>query len=133
MLKDQLVQREQKMLRISSNSHCTPLPCKDKTLSCSSNKVHIIDIVFDFLSIRVTSEELFNTLVITGSSDVPVEVTHGLTIPRSDLRTTHEEADLIIMQQCYGLTLMLDVMKFTIQAVTVFAVSMESAKKLLLR
>ena len=92
------------MLRISSNSHCTPLPCKEKTLSRSSNKVQIIDVVFDFLSIRVTSEELFNTLVITGSSDVPVEVTHGHTIPRPDLRTTHEEADLIIVQQYYGLT-----------------------------
>ena len=28
---------------------------------------------------------------------------YGLTIPRQDPRTTHEEADMIIVQQCYGL------------------------------
>ena len=49
----------------------------------------------------VASEEFFNTLVITGSSDVPVQVTHGLTIPRHDFRTTHKEADLIVVPQCY--------------------------------
>ena len=62
-----------------------------------------MDIMFDFLSMRVASEEIFITLVITGSIDVPVQVTHGLTIPRHDLRTMHEEADLCIVQQCYGL------------------------------
>ena len=72
-------------------------------MACSSNKVQIIDIMFDFVSMRVASKKFFNTLVITGSSDVPVQVTHGLTNPRHDLRTTHEEADLIIVQQCYGL------------------------------
>ena len=60
---------------------------------------------------RVASKTFFNTLVITGSSDVPLQVTHGLTIPRHDLRTTHEEADLIIVQQCYGLIFDADVMK----------------------
>ncbi len=41
--------------------------------------------------------------MITGSSDTPMQVTQGLNIPRHDLKTTHEEADLIIIQQCYGL------------------------------
>ena len=59
--------------------------------------------MFDFVSMKVASKKLFNTLVITGSSDVSLQVTHGLTIPRHDLRTTQEEADLIIVQQCYGL------------------------------
>ncbi len=81
----------------------TPLPCKEKILSCSSNKIQIIDIMFDFLKENVASKNFCNTLVITGSSDTPMQVTQGLNIPRHDLKTTHEEADLIIIQQCYGL------------------------------
>ncbi len=59
--------------------------------------------MFDFLKESVASKNFCNTLVITGSSDTPMQVTQGLNIPRHDLKTTHEEADLIIIQQCYGL------------------------------
>ncbi len=59
--------------------------------------------MFDFLKENVASINFCNTLVITGSSDTPMQVTQGLNIPRHDLKTTHEEADLIIIQQCYGL------------------------------
>ena len=81
----------------------TPLPSKEKALSFSSNMVQIIDILFDFLSLKVADRKFHNSLVITGSKDIPIQVNAGLTIPRHDLRMTHEEADLIIVQQCYGL------------------------------
>ena len=81
----------------------TPLPSKEKTLSSSSNKVQIIDILFDFISLKVADEKVHNSLVIRGSKDIPIPVNTGLTIPRHDLTTTHEEADLITVQQCYGL------------------------------
>ena len=48
---------------------------------------------------------LANTLVITGSDETPIEITAGSFIQREDLRTTHEEADVIMVQQCYKLIL----------------------------
>ena len=38
---------------------------------------------------------------MTGSDDVPTEVRKGRIHQRLDLRTSHEEADCIIVQQCY--------------------------------
>ena len=35
------------------------------------------------------------------SSETPTEVSHGVAIQRQDLRTRHEEADLIMVQQAY--------------------------------
>ena len=42
-----------------------------------------------------------HSLLVTGTSPIPVEVKHGVIINRNDLRTTHEEADLIMVQQAY--------------------------------
>ena len=39
-------------------------------------------------------------LVVTGADPVPVEISHdGIIIQRTDLSTSHEEADIIIIQQ----------------------------------
>ena len=39
------------------------------------------------------------SLLVTGSSSIPVEIFKGVAIERRDLETTHEEADVIIPRQ----------------------------------
>ena len=38
-------------------------------------------------------------LVVTGPDPVPVEISYGISIHRTDLRNTQEEADVIIIHQ----------------------------------
>ena len=38
-------------------------------------------------------------MVITGKEPVPIEITNGIEHQRHDIKTTHEEADVIIVQQ----------------------------------
>ena len=42
-------------------------------------------------------------LVVTGRDPVPVEICHGMTIRREDLRNVHEEADIIVIHQMFVL------------------------------
>ena len=44
-----------------------------------------------------------HVLTIPGVSDIPVEISDGITINRQDLRSTHEEADVIITHMQYHL------------------------------
>ena len=46
------------------------------------------------------------TLTIVGVCDVPVEITGGLRIDIHDLRSTHEEADILIAQHAISLSLL---------------------------
>ena len=46
----------------------------------------------------VTDATQNHFLTIAGVSEIPVEITDGKTINRQDLRSTHEEADVIITQ-----------------------------------
>jgi len=59
VLKDRLVQIETKNCIATQIHSSTPLLCREKTLPCSSNKVQIIDILFDFVSRRVVSKNSF--------------------------------------------------------------------------
>ena len=51
------------------------------------------------LNISANEEEFNHKLLITGSSEVPQEIRSGVVVDRIDLKTTHEEADVIIPQQ----------------------------------
>ena len=87
--------------QITSN---TILPSKEKVLSCTSNKVQLIDIVVEYLVTKISEGNFKHRFVITGSKDTPTqEVLSGKAILRHDLTTSHEEADGIIIQQCYHL------------------------------
>ena len=69
------------------------------------NKEQLIDfIVADLLAHKDDLVE--NDLILTGPDPTPVEIRgpsrenlHGQVIPRLDLRTTHEEADNILLNQ----------------------------------
>jgi hypothetical protein len=43
--------------------------------------------------------EYENKLVITGTESIPIEISNGSSTLRDDLKTMHEEADVIIVQQ----------------------------------
>ena len=55
----------------------------------------------DGLTQRDASGCYSNTLLITGLLATPTELTRGIAIERQDLKTLHEEADLIMVQQAY--------------------------------
>ena len=45
-----------------------------------------------------------NRLVVTSENPIPNEIVNGRKLLRDDLRTTHEEADVIIVQQMVNLS-----------------------------
>ena len=79
-------------------------PCR-VILSSSQNKVQLIQLIVS--EIVVCKEELQTgqrELFVTGQNGDPFEFTDGLCIQRADMRTTHEEADIIMIQQLLWIT-----------------------------
>ncbi len=82
----------------------TPLPSQQTILTTTENKVQLIDILCEQIQEKAKDlprdDDAFNhRLLITGSGTSPTEVRMGVVITRTDMRTTHEEADVIIAQQ----------------------------------
>ena len=79
----------------------TQLPAQNVVMTYAKNKQQLIDIICKEL---VSDKSLCSKhtqkykLVVTGQNDI-LEVKIGITIERRDLSTTHEEADVIIVQQ----------------------------------
>ncbi|MCP3901925.1 MAG: hypothetical protein GY707_19635 [Desulfobacteraceae bacterium] len=82
----------------------TPLPSKKVILTVTSNKSQLIDLICQFIFDNMDGIGKGNKLVVTGSAPVPKEVCKGTLQPRPDLYTTHEEADVIVVQQVCHLT-----------------------------
>lgn len=81
-----------------------PLTPRNVILSVTENKVQLIDIMCQQIPERVSVLQAINTgnnhrLVLTGPSPTPQEVSQGIVIQRGDLKTSHEEVDVIIAQQ----------------------------------
>ena len=75
-----------------------PLPQQQVVLSVAKNKVQLVDLLCEELQ-QLDDVTLNTSLVITGISPVPTEVRSDWLAQRFDLKTTHEEADVIIPQQ----------------------------------
>ena len=88
------VSREQHQLRLSS-----PLPPQQVALTITKKQTQLIDMICDELVSTVELLNLPNSLVVTGKIPIPTEVCNGLQILRPDLKTIHEEADVIIPHQ----------------------------------
>ncbi len=81
-------------------SMSTPLPPKNVCLTVTKNKVQLIALIC--VHLRLWCDQLPQNgrlLVVTGSEPTPIEISDGIIRERPDLRTTHEEADVIITQQ----------------------------------
>ena len=79
----------------------SPLPIKTITLNSSHNKVQLINLICEQLVSMATSMNESRSLLITGPSPPHIEVKQGIALTRDDIQTTHEEADLIMVQQAY--------------------------------
>ena len=81
----------------------TPLPPQQVLLNVTANKTQLIDIICEQLLDQVrdlqAAGDIRHRLVVTGSACIPQEVNMGVLIQRRDLKTSHEEADVIIPQQ----------------------------------
>ena len=77
-----------------------PAPAKQVVLANMKNKIQLnallVDGLFDPKFVADATQN--HVLTIAGVSDIPVEITDGKTTNRQDLRSTHEEADVIITQ-----------------------------------
>ena len=100
--------RRSRMSKKAGLSHklklSTPLPSQQTFLTVTENKVQLIDMICEQMKEKAmlipSSESGFkHTLLITGSNEVPQEISNGVLINRADLRTSHEEVDVIIPQQ----------------------------------
>ena len=80
----------------------TPLPSQKVILNVTENKVKVIDLICEqlldrVLHVQTTDSTSYHRLVVTGSNPVPKEVNIGIVLQCHDLKTTHEEADVIII------------------------------------
>ena len=78
----------------------SPLPSKITTLGSSENTSQLIELICDHL--LFTSDAVF---INNGSSMIHRQVQNALIIEGTGLSTTHEEADVTIVQQAYQLIL----------------------------
>ena len=87
-----------KIYKLSANSF---LPSQKHVLTVTDNKKQLIQIIVEMLvSEAVVPGNYQNRLIITGQENTPIEIAPGgVVIRRQDLRTTHEEADVIIVAQ----------------------------------
>ena len=69
-------------------------------LGVTYNKIQLVDVIVE--TMLAQKQQLASTnhkLVVTGRDPVQVEISHGMTICREDLRNAHEEANVIIIHQ----------------------------------
>ena len=82
----------------------TLLPSQNINLNVSESKVQLIDMICEQLLVRVklfqaSNSTSYHRLVVTASQDIPKDVYMGTIIQSCDLKTSHEESDVIIPQQ----------------------------------
>ena len=79
----------------------TPLPCQQTALTSAKDKTQLIDIICQYLLDYFSQTFYSKKLVITGSEESTREVCQDVVRKRDDLRTSHEEADVIMIQQVF--------------------------------
>ena len=91
----------------ASRSHTlrleSPLPPQHVILTVTSNKVQLIAFICEALietarNFPVDNACYSHRLFVTGHNPSPFEIHTGVVIERRDLQTSHEEADVIMMQ-----------------------------------
>ena len=79
----------------------TPLPAQKVVLNVTHNKTQLISLITQYLCDHLVNNT--NELVITSGHPVPLVIKNGEIFMRNDLRNTHEEADVIIVNQLVDL------------------------------
>ena len=80
-----------------------PIPSRDVMLKVSENKEQLIQLIIDDL---IANERSMypKKLTLTGKDPVPLQIFNGNVSGRENLRTTHEEADTIVIHQYISIT-----------------------------
>ena len=69
-------------------------------LTVTANKVQVINIIYNYIKENAALlPRNASRCVVTGPDPTPIEIYTGRVTPRDDIRTKHEEADVIIVQQ----------------------------------
>ena len=76
----------------------TPLPSKEMTLKSTRTKIQLINVICNELLDHFTESRFQKPLIVTRQDDVPTYTHNGLQKKRQDMKTTHEEAYVIITQ-----------------------------------
>ncbi len=79
----------------------TPLPAQKVVLNVTYNKTQLINLIQQYLVDHLVDNN--HELVITSELPVPVSIKNGEVTMRNDLHNTHEEADVIIVNQLVDL------------------------------
>ena len=82
----------------------TPLPSQKVVLNVTHNKTQLIDLLTKYLVDHLVGNSNCE-IVITSGHPVPVQIRNGHSTPRIDLHNTHEEEDVIIVNQLVNLAL----------------------------
>ena len=94
---DTRAERLGRIRRAFTLSAGSPLPSKDVTMKTTATKVQLIALIAnDLLSFFLSSKR---KIVITANEEYPEESHLGVCKMREDMRTSHEEADVMIPQQ----------------------------------
>ena len=80
----------------------TRLPEREIALGPVHNKVQSICLLAEYIASKVGKNCSHRRLFVTSADEIPILVCNGIKARESDMRTSHEEADIIIVQQCYG-------------------------------
>ena len=97
--------REERTNSMKHNHHFkmnTPLPKQDAALKSTSNKVQLIELICEHIQNETKKNVFENKLIVTGGNEYPHEIYNQQIEKRTDLRTTQEEADVIIVQQVFA-------------------------------
>ena len=91
--------RKQALTRHTQLSQSMHIPPQKVVLAAVTyNKTQLVDdIVETLLAQKQQLSSTNHKRMVTGRDPVPVEISHGMTIRREDLRNAHEEVDVIII------------------------------------
>ena len=84
-------------IKSSTRSGCGRSTCRTQINTGSENKSQLIELIFDRSHMLFASNAVF----FNYHTAIPRQVQNGLIIERTNLSTTQEEADVIILQQAY--------------------------------
>ena len=76
------------------------LPSRDTTLGSSLNKIQLIEIVSEYTCSEVVKHTTLNRIFVMSANTTRM-VHKGVISVCPDMETSHEEADIILVQQCF--------------------------------
>ena len=80
------------------------LPAQKVMLTVTENKRQLIGFICsELVRLGLSSHSFQHSLIVTGQERTPIELTNRVKLERDDMSTTHEEADVIMVQQAIKL------------------------------